>query len=83
MISSLILVLVIMISIAYLTLLERKILAASQNRVGPEIVGFRGLLQPLADGVKLFMKEPVKPYKSNSVLLQLSPIIFFTLSMSL
>ena len=65
-----------MLSIAYLTLLERKILAASQNRVGPEIVGFKGLLQPLADGVKLFLKEPVKPYKSNIILFYLSPNIF-------
>jgi NADH:ubiquinone oxidoreductase subunit H len=72
-----------MISIAYLTLAERKVLAATQNRVGPEVVGVWGLLQPLADGAKLFMKEPVRPYKSNIILFNLSPVLFFTLSMCL
>ena len=59
MISRLILVISILITIAFATLLERKILRLSQSRKGPEVVGTLGLLQPFADGVKLLMKQEI------------------------
>lgn len=58
-ISSLILVLIVLLAVAFLTIVERKTLGYIQLRKGPNVVGFIGLLQPIADGVKLFLKEPV------------------------
>ena len=55
----------VLISVAYLTLAERKILGYTQSRKGPNVVGIYGLLQPLADGVKLFSKEMVIPNHVN------------------
>lgn len=57
--SSLILVLIVLLAVAFLTIVERKTLGYIQLRKGPNVVGFIGLLQPIADGVKLFLKEPV------------------------
>ena len=65
----------ILISVAYLTLLERKILGYSQLRKGPNVVGLYGLLQPLADGVKLFSKEMVIPSHANIILYIFAPIL--------
>ena len=60
-IKIIIIIIPILISIAYLTLAERKILGYMQTRKGPNVVGIYGLLQPLADGVKLFTKEALIP----------------------
>ena len=65
----------VLISVAYLTLLERKILGYSQLRKGPNVVGLYGILQPLADGVKLFTKEIVLPSHINLIIYIISPIL--------
>ena len=70
----------LLISIAYFTLAERKLIAVVQRRTGPNIVGFWGLLQPLADGLKLVIKEIVIPSFSNKKLFIFAPIITLILS---
>ena len=65
----------LLMSAAYLTLLERKIAARIQNRMGPMEAGFHGLLQPIADGIKLFFKEDIIPEGANKFLFLLAPII--------
>lgn len=71
----------LLISIAYFTLAERKILAAIQRRRGPNVVGLYGLLQPFADGLKLFAKESIFPSTANKFLFGLSPILTFFISL--
>jgi len=60
---------------AFFTLAERKIMASIQRRRGPHIVGYIGLLQPLADGLKLLCKELIFPFKSNMFLYLAAPFI--------
>lgn len=74
-------VLPLLLSVAYFTLAERKIMGAIQRRRGPNVVGVFGLLQPLADGAKLLLKETIIPSNANTVLFVLAPIITFLLSL--
>ncbi len=71
----------VLICVAFLTLLERKILARIQRRQGPTTVGFFGILQPFADGFKLFLKETIKPSQSDKFIFFLSPILTLWLSL--
>jgi len=80
-IKILIIVVPLLISVAYFTLAERKILGAIQRRRGPNFIGVYGLLQPLSDGLKLFAKETVIPSSSNKFIFIISPIITFTISL--
>jgi len=70
----------LLLSIAFFTLYERQILAALQRRQGPNIVGFYGLFQPLADGLKLFIKESIVPKSANLLLFLLAPVVTFGLA---
>jgi len=71
----------ILISVAFFTHAERKILAAIQRRKGPNVVGPFGLLQPLADGFKLLVKEAITPSNSNKTTFVIAPILTFFISL--
>jgi NADH-quinone oxidoreductase subunit H len=77
----LIIIIPLLISVAYFTLAERKILGAIQRRRGPNVVGTYGLLQPLSDGFKLLVKETVIPSSANKVLFIISPMLTFIISL--
>jgi len=80
-IEILIIVVPLLIAVAYFTLAERKVIASMQRRRGPNVVGIWGLLQPLADGLKLLIKETILPSNSNVVIFVLAPIVTFLLSL--
>ena len=67
-------ILPILLSVAFMTIIERKQLAAHQRRVGPNTTGYYGLLQPFSDALKLIVKETVIPSQSNKVLFLLAPV---------
>jgi NADH-quinone oxidoreductase subunit H len=75
------LVVPLLIAVAYLTLMERKVLAAMQLRMGPNVVGPAGLLQPWADAFKLMFKEPILPTGANKVIFLGAPMLTFVLSL--
>ena len=72
----------ILLTVAFLTLIERKILGRTQIRKGPNIVGLFGLFQPIADAIKLIIKENINPNKTNSLIFKLSPIIAIRLALT-
>jgi len=75
------LILPLFLAIAFFTVLERKILASIQRRRGPNIIGFFGSLQAIADALKLLSKETIVPVSSNLYLFLIAPIITLVLSL--
>lgn len=71
----------LLLSVAILTLVERRLMGSMQNRRGPNFVGIFGTLQPFADGLKLFLKETIIPYNSNRVIFLFAPVLMFGLSL--
>jgi len=78
----LVIVVPLLICVAYLTYVERKVIGAIQLRKGPNVVGPFGLLQPFADGLKLLMKETVVPSSADQVVFVFAPILTFTLGLA-
>ena len=73
-IDVLLVLLPVLLSVAFMTIIERKQLAAHQRRVGPNTVGYYGILQPFSDALKLILKETVIPSQSNKILFYLAPV---------
>jgi NADH-ubiquinone oxidoreductase chain 1 len=71
----------VLLTVAYVTVAERKTMASMQRRLGPNIVGYYGLLQAFADALKLLLKEYVSPTQANLILFFLGPIITLIFSL--
>lgn len=71
----------LLLCVAYLTLAERKVVAAAHRRRGPNVVGPFGLLQPLADGLKVLTKEPILPARASPAVFVLAPVVTFSLAL--
>ena len=77
----LLVILPVLIGVAYITLVERKIIASIQKREGPNVVGFLGLLQPIADGIKLLIKETLYPSHAIKISFIFAPIFIFLINL--
>lgn len=71
----------LLLGVALLVLAERKVMASMQRRKGPNVLGLKGLLQPIADGFKLIIKEPIMPSSANLFIFLIAPVITFMLSL--
>ena len=79
--ESIIIIVVLLLSLALMTLVERKVMGVIQRRLGPNKVGYYGILQPIGDGLKLVLKENVVPSHSNRSIYKIAPIITLFLSL--
>lgn len=77
----LLIVIPLLLTVAYLTYAERRVIGLMQMRRGPNVVGFFGLLQPIADALKLLFKESIIPSAANKAVFVMAPVLIFTLSM--
>lgn len=80
--KSIAIILPLILTVAYITYAERKVIGAMQLRVGPNVVGWFGLLQPIADAIKLLHKETIIPESSSKILFFLAPLITFCFSLA-
>ncbi|OWZ25673.1 NADH-quinone oxidoreductase subunit NuoH [Wolbachia endosymbiont of Wuchereria bancrofti] len=80
-VNILFIVIPLLFSVAYLVYFERKVIGAIQLRHGPSVVGPFGLLQPFADAIKLLVKEPIIPFRANTILFIMAPMLTFTLAL--
>lgn len=80
--KAILLIVALLLGVAYLTLVERKVIGYMQLRVGPNVVGPFGLLQPIADGIKLLHKETIIPIAADKLLFLIAPVLLFSLSLA-
>lgn len=71
----------ILLAVAFITIIERKVMGSMQRRIGPNIVGYYGILQPFADALKLVVKEQIFPSQSTKSLFIFAPIIALIFSL--
>ncbi len=76
------LILPLLLAVAFFTLYERHLIAAVQRRQGPNVTGFYGLFQPIADGLKLLVKESILPKSANTIIFLFAPIFTFALALT-